>query len=132
MEDNHINDDRTRRFVAGLRKFEQEPDTRPEFVAMFTDDATAERLDARGERHEVNKFWEEYRAQFSEIRTTFFNAVEGTDQVSLEWESQATLTGGREITYRGVTNLDYDGDLVSHVRTYYDTAAFLQLSPSTA
>ncbi|MCY7342931.1 MAG: nuclear transport factor 2 family protein [Pseudonocardia sp.] len=131
MEDNHIADARARNFVAALRKFEQDSDAAP-LVALFATDAVTERLDARGERHgEVEQFWQEYRAQFREIRTTFFNAVEGQDQVALEWRSQAILTDDRPLTYRGVTVIDLDGDAIVRLRTYYDSAAFVLVPAAT-
>ncbi len=93
-----------------MRKFEQDSDPAP-LIALFATDAVTERLDARGERQgEVEEFWKEYRAQFHEIRTTFFNVVEGDDQFALEWTSTGTLSGGRPIDYRGVTSIDLDGD----------------------
>lgn len=132
MEDNNISDDRARRFVAALRKFEQDSDVAP-LAALFAADATTERFDARGERQgEVEQFWQEYRAQFNEIRTTFYNAVEGQDQVALEWTSDATMTDDRPLTYRGVTVIDLDGDMIARLRTYYDSAAFTVIPATTA
>jgi ketosteroid isomerase-like protein len=123
MDDNHISDRRARTFVAELRRFEQDSDPAP-LVALFSDDATATRLDARGERDDVTAFWTEYRAQFHELSTTFVHAVEGADRVALEWTTTATLTDDRPLEYRGVTVLDLDGDRIVALRTYYDTAAF--------
>ncbi|MBW0100864.1 nuclear transport factor 2 family protein [Pseudonocardia sp. KRD291] len=123
MQDNHIEDPRARAFVAALRSFEQDSD--PDgLVALFTDDATLMRLDGRGERGDPAAFWREYREQFSELSTTFSNAIEGTDQIALEWSSDATLADEGPISYRGVTVLDLDGNKIARLRTYYDTAAF--------
>lgn len=123
MDDNDISDPRARTFVAALLRFEQDSDPAP-LVGLFSDRATATRLDARGERTDVTAFWTEYRAQFHELSTTFVNAVEGTDQVSLEWTTTATLTDDRPLDYRGVTVIDLHGDDIVALRTYYDTAAF--------
>ena len=131
MEDNHITDDRARRFAAGLRKFEQDSDVGP-FAALFADDAVVERLDDRGERRgEVEQFWTEYREQFGEIRTRFFNVVEGQDQFALEWTSTGTLRDDPAIDYRGVTVIDLDGDMITRLRTYYDSAAFVLVPAGT-
>lgn len=124
MEDNHIDDPRVRSFVAALRGFEQSSDP-ADLVVLFADDATATRLDARGERTDVAEFWREYRAQFRELSTTFFDAIETDDQCALEWTSEATLTNGRPISYRGVTVLDLDSEKITRLRTYYDSAAFV-------
>ena len=76
-------------------------------------------------------FWQEYRAQFDSISTTFYDVVEGDDRVALEWTSDATLTDGRPLQYRGVTIVDLDGDEISKLRTYYDSAQFTTSSAVT-
>jgi hypothetical protein len=48
MQDNHITDDRVRRFVAALRRFEQDGDE--SLMELFAPEATATRLDASGVR----------------------------------------------------------------------------------
>ena len=124
MADTNISDDRARSFASGLQTFEKDGDAAA-FAALFADDAVTQRFDARGERRgEVEQFWQEYRDQFDSISTTFYDVVEGSDRVALEWSSDATLTDGRPITYRGVTVIDLDGDKVSKLRTYYDSAQF--------
>src|SRR3954468_2702454 len=131
MADTNISDDRPRSFASGLQTFEKDGDAAA-FAAQFTDDAVTQRLDARGERRgEVEQFWQEYRAQFDSISTTFYDVVEGGDRVALEWTSEATLTDGRPITYRGVTVINLDGNKVSKLRTYYDSAQFTTSSATT-
>lgn len=124
MQDNHISDPRARRFVAALRRFEQDADP-GDLVAQFTEDATVSRLDNRGDRYDVVEFWQEYRGYFEELSTTFVDAVESDDQVALEWTTVATLTDGKPVEYRGVTVLDLAPEAIAGLRTYYDTAAFL-------
>ncbi|MHA6797072.1 nuclear transport factor 2 family protein [Pseudonocardia bannensis] len=131
FEDNHIRNSTTRRFVGALRHFEQQGDIEP-LVALFTEDAELFRLDGRGERRGgVREFWEEYRSVFADVRTRFLNVVEGTDPVEgyeeagLEWHSVGRLTDGRPVDYYGSTFLGLDGDLITALRSYYDTAVFL-------
>ena len=128
MEDNHISDPRARRFVAALRRFEQDADP-DELLGQFAADATVSRLDARGERTDLAEFWQEYRRSFEKLSTTFVDAVEGDDQVALEWTTTATLPGGRPVEYSGVTVLDLAADAVARLRTYYDSAVLLAGSP---
>ena len=124
MDDNEIRDDRARAFAEGLRRFEDDSDATA-FAGLFADDAVTQRLDARGERRgEVEQFWQEYRDQFTEVRTTFGNAVEGADEFALEWTSEATLRNGRPMRYRGVTVLGYQEESIRWLRTYYDSAVF--------
>jgi ketosteroid isomerase-like protein len=132
MADTHISDDRARTFADALQTFEKDGDAAA-FAALFTDDAVTRRFDARGERRgEVEQFWQEYRSQFDSISTTFSDAVEGGDRVALEWTSDATLADGRPLQYRGVTVIDLDGDKISKLSTYYDSAQFAAVPAKTA
>ena len=131
MADTQISDDRARTFATALQTFEKDGDTAA-FAALFADDAVTQRFDARGERRgEVEQFWQEYRAQFSSISTTFYAVVEGGDRIALEWTSDATLVDGRPLQYRGVTVIDLDGEKISKLSTYYDSAQFAAV-PATS
>jgi hypothetical protein len=89
MEDNHVRDDRARTFAARLR-FEQYSDPSG-LVELFADGAITQPFDARGERKgEVQQFWTEYRGQFDEVRTTFYNAIQGPDEFALAWTSEGS------------------------------------------
>ena len=124
MADTNISDDRARTFATGLQTFEKDGDAAA-FAALFADDAVTQRFDARGERSgEVEAFWQEYRAQFQSISTTFYDVVEGGDRFALEWTSEATLVDGRPLQYRGVTVIDLDGEKITKLSTYYDSAQF--------
>ena len=119
-----IRDDSARAFAEGLRRFGRDADA-VAFAGLFAAGAVTRRLDARGDRRgEVEQFWREYREQFTDVERTFDNAVEGGDEVALEWTSEATLQNGRPLRYRGVTALGFDGDRISWLRTYYDSAVF--------
>jgi ketosteroid isomerase-like protein len=132
MADTSISDDRARTFATALQNFEKDGDAAA-FAALFADDAVTQRFDARGERRgEVEQFWQEYRAQFQSISTTFYDVVEGGDRFALEWTSDATLADGRPIQYRGVTVIDLDGDTITRLRTYYDSAQFAATPANTA
>jgi ketosteroid isomerase-like protein len=124
MEDIEITDARARRFADGLHRLDSDGDAAA-FAELFADDALTQRFDARGERRgEVEAFWKEYRDQFQDVRTTFYNVIEGSDEFALEWTSEATLSNGRPLAYRGVTAIGLDGDQVAWLRTYYDSAQF--------
>jgi ketosteroid isomerase-like protein len=131
MDANQITDPRARTFADALQAFEADADTAT-LIPLFADDATVLRLDARGERTDVERFWREYRDQFSEIATTFTHAVAGDDAGVLEWHSEARLINGRSVEYRGVTVLEFDGDAITGLRTYYDSAAFIAVPASAA
>jgi ketosteroid isomerase-like protein len=132
MADTNISDERARKFAAGLHDLDKDGDAAA-FAALFADDAVTQRFDARGERRgEVEQFWTEYRAQFQSITTTFYDVVEGGDRFALEWTSDATLSDGRPIQYRGVTVIDLDGDTITKLSTYYDSAQFAAIPANTA
>jgi ketosteroid isomerase-like protein len=132
MADIHISDDRARGFADALQTFEKDGDAAA-FAALFTADAVTQRFDARGERRcQVEQFWTEYRDQFDSISTRFYDVVESGDRAALEWTSDATLSDGRPITYRGVTVIDLDGDKISRLRTYYDSAQFAATTARTS
>lgn len=131
MADTSISDDRARTFATGLQTFEKDGDAAA-FAALFADDAVTQRFDARGERSgEVEQFWKEYRAQFQSVSTTFYDVVEGGDRFALEWTSEGTLADGRPLHYRGVTVIDLDGDTISKLSTYYDSAQFTAIPATT-
>ena len=132
IADTSISDDRARTLATALQNFEKDGDAAA-FAALFADDAVTQRFDARGERSgEVEQFWQEYRAQFQSISTTFYDVVEGGDRFALEWTSDATLADGRPIQYRGVTVIDLDGDTITKLSTYYDSAQFAAMPAKTA
>ena len=131
MADTDINDARTRAFAAALQTFERDGDSAA-FAALFAEGATVLRFDARGERTDVEQFWQEYRAQFSGIATTFTGVVQDTDSSVLEWTSDGQLATGRPISYRGTTVIELDGDAITALRTYYDSAAFTAVPAEAA
>ncbi len=131
MDDSDFTDPRARAFATALRAFEQDSDAAA-FTQLFADGATVQRLDARGERGDVERFWTEYRGQFSDISTTFTHVVEGADATTLEWTSDGHLSDGRSVDYRGVTVIELDGDKITRLRTYYDSAVFTPVPAGVA
>jgi ketosteroid isomerase-like protein len=131
MADTPIEDPRARTFAGALQELDESGDP-SELVALFAEGATLSRLDARGDRDDPEAFWREYREQFDELSTTFTHSTEADGRYALEWVSKGTLATGRPVEYRGVTVVEYDGDKVSALRTYYDTAAFTAPPAGTA
>lgn len=118
--------ERTAAFINALKALEA--DKNPDMlVALFTDDATLERLTHKTYegKADTETFWQEYLEPFGDIATEFYNVTEDGDGAVLEWESKGSLGSGKAIHYRGVSSLSFDGDKVKSFRTYYDSAAFL-------
>ncbi len=123
----------TERFTDALHRIDSDRDVQP-MVDLTGDDAELVKLD---EHHETRgkdgakTFWEDYRNVFGDLETTFTHTVVGEDIAALEWSSTGTLRSGRPFTYTGVTVIQGDDEKLSGVRTYYDSAAFLQETGGT-
>lgn len=124
----------TERFTEALHRLDAGGDPQA-LVELAGNDIELIKLDqhheARG-RDGAQRFWEDYRNVFDDIETTFTHTVVGEGSAALEWTSQGTLRGGKPFTYRGVTVIEGDEERLSGVRTYYDSAAFLQETAGTA
>jgi ketosteroid isomerase-like protein len=73
----------------------------------------------------AREFWSEYLAMFPEVRTEFTAISEGDGRATLEWQTSCRLSDGATIRYDGCTILELHGDVVTRLRTYYDSAAVL-------
>ncbi|MCV2491228.1 nuclear transport factor 2 family protein [Geodermatophilus sp. YIM 151500] len=124
----------TNRFTEALHRIDSDRDVQP-MVDLTGDDAELIKLD---EHHETTgkdgakTFWEDYRNVFGELETTFTNSIVGERSAALEWTSEGTLRNGKQFRYRGVTVIEGDDEALTGVRTYYDSAAFLQESAGAA
>lgn len=117
-------DPRVAAFMAALQDYEHNGDPSA-LVERFAPDAELTRVGGSSRpRGEIAAFWQEYRAAFAAVSTTFTHVTGTADGYALEWASAATLTNQRPLSYRGVTVLDFDGETIRALRTYYDTAAF--------
>ena len=124
----------TERFTAALHTIDSDRDVQP-MVDLTGDDAELMKLDDRHEttgKDGASVFWEDYRNVFGDIETTFTHSVVGERSAALEWTSTGTLRSGKPFTYRGVTVIEGDEEQLSGVRTYYDSAAFVQGTGGTA
>lgn len=111
------------RFKQALQQTEQSRD--PSAVAsLFREGA---RLTNLGGDHgtDARKFWQVYLEQFGDVRSEFTGEIISDRSAALEWQSRGTLTDGREVDYRGVSVIEFDGDTLTSFRTYYDSAAFV-------
>jgi hypothetical protein len=115
-------------FEAALQRLDETGDP-ADLLARFADGAELHRpeVDHQASTADAEAFWKAYRAQFDEISTEFTHRTETEEHAALEWRSTGRLSAGRELSYRGVSLLTFDGSgLVTRFATYYDTAAFLE------
>ena len=124
----------TERFTAALHTIDSDRDVAP-MLELTGDDAELMKLDERNEtsgKDGTKTFWEDYRNVFGDLETTFTGSVIGETSAALEWTSTGTLRSGSPFTYRGVTVIEGDENRLTGVRTYYDSAAFVQKAGGTA
>ena len=124
----------TDRFTDALHTLDADRDPGP--LLELADEQTrlvklGEHQDEHG-RDGAERFWTDYRNVFDELETTFTHQVVGEHSAALEWTSTGTLRNGRPFTYQGVTVIEGDEERLTGIRTYYDSAAFLQDTADTA
>jgi ketosteroid isomerase-like protein len=119
--------DRARAFADALRDLESSGDVSRFVAGVFADDVELVRPETGQQERGAGgarQFWQQYVDQFEEIRSEFSRLVDGEVAV-LEWTSSGRLSGGADVSYSGVSLLDFDGDgRVVRFATYYDTAPF--------
>ena len=117
------------RFKQALQQTEQSGDASA-VASLFGEGAKLTNL---GGHHgtAATKFWQVYLEQFGTIRSEFTAEIISDRSAALEWQSRGTLQDGREIDYRGVSVIEFDGDKLTGFRTYYDSAAFVRSKAAT-
>lgn len=119
--------DRAQSFATALQDLEGTGDVAGFVSAVFSDDVELVRPETGQQERGAGgarQFWQQYVDQFQEIRSEFGRVVDGEVAV-LEWTSSGRLRAGADISYRGVSLLDFDSDgRVTRFATYYDTAPF--------
>lgn len=121
--------DLTKQFVSALEDLHRDRNVGP-LVELFSDDATLDKAGMPHGQHGkdgARTFWEQYRNVFDELEATFQHTLTDDGIAYLEWTSQGTLTDGSNFSYSGVSVLESNGDSINAFRTYYDTAAFLEM-----
>ena len=117
----------TSRFMQTLQHTEETGEIEP-LVALFSDNAELINLampEPLTGKKGAHRFWDKYLSVFDRIHSQFTHVVEGDNTSVLEWISKGTLSNSEEITYRGISVLEFDGEQVYRFRTYYNSAAFL-------
>lgn len=124
--------DRAQSFADALQDLERTQDVDRFVSETFADDVELVRPETGQQERGTGgatQFWKQYVDQFAEIRSEFSRVVDGEVAV-LEWTSTGKLNSGSDISYRGVSVLDFDGDgRVTRFATYYDTMPFSAAAP---
>jgi SnoaL-like domain len=114
------------RFADAVSAFETGTGTVREIVELYASECVAGNV-VRDEVHEghegVAQFWNAYRDQFGEVRSTYL-VVSGDDCGGVvEWDTSGRV-GDADVSYRGATVLEIEGGLVVRSMAYFDTRAF--------
>lgn len=65
-------------------------------------------------------FWTKYRETFGAMRSEFRNQIVAENRAALEWTTRGTSKENHEITYSGVTILEFEGDKISRSCAYFN------------
>lgn len=117
----------TQTFADRLLALESDGDVESFVSATFAEDVELQRPET-GQRLTGQQgaltFWTEYLDRFAAIRSSFSRVHHG-DLGVLEWTSDGQLSNGTDISYAGVSLLEFDeSDQVTRFATYYDTRLF--------
>jgi ketosteroid isomerase-like protein len=65
-------------------------------------------------------FWTRYRETFGEMRSEFRNKIVSENRAALEWTTRGISRENHEITYSGVTILEFKDDKISRSCAYFN------------
>jgi ketosteroid isomerase-like protein len=115
------------RFITALERLERDGDVEA-MVALFRDDAEIRSptdLEPRRGTDGARKFWDTYRRSFQEVRSELRQVVEGDGAAVLEWTERVRNGAGEELSYDGVSILEFHDGQISRFRTYFNPTPLL-------
>lgn len=110
------------KFIEALRRLEEARDAEA-LIALHAETCEVGNVispEKFAGREAAREFWTKYRDTFGEVRSEFRNRVEAGDVVALEWTTAGTSAGGTAITYDGVSLIEFEGELVTRFRAYFN------------
>jgi ketosteroid isomerase-like protein len=108
-----------KRFIEALHKLEDERDLET-IASLFNDSAEVGNVVTEHRKMNAREFWQHYRENFDEIKSTFRNEIITDNTAALEWTSTGTSADGNRFEYSGVSILEMDGDKISRFHAYFD------------
>jgi hypothetical protein len=109
-------------FINALHKLEETGDAQ-EIAQLYTESAeianvvtpkTFKGIDG------ARDFWTRYRETFGEMCSEFRNVLAVEKSAALEWTTTGNSKDDHEITYSGVTILEFDADKISRSCAYFN------------
>lgn len=114
-------EDTAKKFIDALGKLETERDLET-ICALFADDCDIANVITEDNDKQTNarEFWQSYRDNFGEVKSTFRNEIITENRAALEWTTTGTSSEGKEFEYDGVSVLEIDGDKITRFRAFFD------------
>lgn len=111
------------KFVEALHELEADRNVE-KIASLFADDAKINNVVTIENSHDLNPkdFWTKYRDNFGEVNSEFSNKIYGENNSALEWTTTGTNTDGGEITYEGVSIMEFENDKISRFFAYFNPA----------
>ena len=128
MESSQI-EAKAKEFIDALHALEAGSDADAQGVAqMFAQDATLTNsaLDLKGTsvkgQDRILEFWVQYKAQLGQAKSNFHHITTSAAAAGLFWTTDGSSPSGEDISYHGVSLLQFnDEGLIEFFRGYYDT-----------
>ncbi len=113
--------DTAKKFVEALGKLEAERDLET-IVALFGEDCDIANVitEDNDKQTDVRAFWQSYRDNFAEVKSTFRNQIVTENRAALEWKTVGASSEGHEFQYDGVSILEIEGDKITRFRAFFD------------
>ncbi|MDQ3321139.1 MAG: nuclear transport factor 2 family protein [Acidobacteriota bacterium] len=114
-------EDTAKKFIDALGKLEAERDLET-IASLFADDCEIGNVVTENKDKSLGarKFWQSYRDNFGEVKSTFRNQIIMENHAALEWTTTGTSSEGKDFQYDGVSVLEIDGDKISRFHAYFD------------
>ena len=106
-------------FIAALNKLESERDLET-IVSLFSEDCEIGNVVTEDKNIGAREFWQNYRASFGEVKSTFRNQILSENRVALEWQTTGTSAEGNDFEYDGVSILEIEANKISRFHAYFD------------
>lgn len=110
-----------KKFVDALHKLEAERDL-DTIVSLFADDCQIGNVVTENKDKAISprEFWQNYRDNFGEVKSTFHNEIFTENASALEWTTKGTSTEGKEFEYDGTSILETGADKITRFHAYFD------------
>ena len=117
-------DNISEKFIEALKNLEATGETE-DIVALFAEDCEVGNVSLTENLKGTDgarEFWTNYRKTFKEVRSEFKNKLAADGTAALEWTTTGTSENDHEISYEGVSILEYEDDKISRFYAYFNPA----------